>query len=308
MEMNSYGWDWGPTLMTVGPWKPIYLHTYTHRITDFHIRSSVSESKEVTLDIDITTTPPPPSSSSENESTASVEISLIHPRGLVKLGAQTAEVSVDGKTTLSWTEGTDELELWYPVGYGSQVLYTIEAKLLNSAGEIVDVQSKRVGFRRVRIVQDELEGQEGRSFYFEVNGVRIFCGGSNWWVLDLYAVSDCVLMRGWVRCRIPADSFLTEVTTERYRDWLQLMVDGHQNMVRVWAGGVFEKEEFYDICDGICPLFFLLPSPSCWALMLTLALVGISCRTRNHGLARLPLRMRTVPRVRRVPGAHQSRG
>lgn len=169
--------------MTVGPWKPIYLHTYTHRITDFHVRSSVSESKEVTLDIDITSTPPHPSSSSEDESTGSVEISLIHPRGLVKLAAQTAEISVDGKTTLSWTEGTDELELWYPVGYGSQVLYTIEAKLLNSAGEIVDVQSKRVGFRRVRIVQDELEGQEGRSFYFEVNGVRIFCGGSNWCVI-----------------------------------------------------------------------------------------------------------------------------
>jgi beta-mannosidase len=50
--------------------------------------------------------------------------------------------------------------------------------------------------------------------------------------------------------RIPADSFLTEITPERYRDWLQLMVDGNQNMVRVWAGGIYEPDVFYDICDG----------------------------------------------------------
>lgn len=173
-------------LMTVGPWKPVYLHTYTHRITDFHIRSSVSETKEVTLDIDIISTPPPPSTTSSEEvaNVNSVEISLIHPSGLVKLGTQSVDIGADGSTTLSWSQGTDELELWYPVGYGSQVLYTIEAKLLNASGDVVDVQSKRVGFRRVRVVQDELEGQEGRSFLFEVNGVRIFCGGSNWCVLE----------------------------------------------------------------------------------------------------------------------------
>lgn len=56
--------------------------------------------------------------------------------------------------------------------------------------------------------------------------------------------------------RIPADSFLTEITPEKYRDWLQLMVDGNQNMVRVWAGGIYEPDEFYDICDGECFRFF----------------------------------------------------
>ncbi len=65
-------------------------------------------------------------------------------------------------------------------------------------------------------MQDPLEGQPGTTFLFEINGRRVFCGGSNW---------------------IPADSFLTEISEERYRAWLQLMVDGNQNMVRVWAGG-----------------------------------------------------------------------
>ncbi len=51
--------------------------------------------------------------------------------------------------------------------------------------------------------------------------------------------------------RIPADSFLTDVSPERYRRWLQLLVDGHQNMVRVWGGGIYETDDFYNICDGM---------------------------------------------------------
>lgn len=86
------------------------------------------------------------------------------------------------------------------------------------------------GIRRVRVVEDKLEDQEGRTFLFEVNNIRVFCGGSNW---------------------IPADSFLTTVTPERYRAWLQLMVDGNQNMVRIWGGGIYEPDVFYDICDEL---------------------------------------------------------
>jgi beta-mannosidase len=111
-----------------------------------------------------------------------------------------------------------------------------------------------IGFRRVRIIQDPLLDQDGRSFLFEINNVRIFCGGSNW---------------------IPADSFLTvcvphvifpavplidrpSVTDEVYRAWLKLMVDGNQNMVRIWGGGIYEADAFYDICDGmpIQPLLY----------------------------------------------------
>jgi beta-mannosidase len=62
-----------------------------------------------------------------------------------------------------------------------------------------------------------------------VNGVEVFMGGSNW---------------------IPADNFLTTISDERYRKWLTLLRDGGQNMVRIWGGGIYEPDVFYDICDG----------------------------------------------------------
>lgn len=240
--------------MTVGPWKPIYLHTYTHRITDLRITSEFPERNTIDLTIDVTATKAISSPSSK----AKVEATILDSQGVPKIGTRTAEFTKnkkgDIKANLYWETSSQELELWWPVGYGKQVLYTVEVKLFDGDGKVVDIQRKRVGLRKVRVVQTPFEDQEGRSFLFEVNGVPMFCGGSNW-----YVCRSLLLARreGWashshldLRVRIPADSFLTEITPERYRNWLQLLVDGNQNMVRVWAGGIYETDEFYDICDG----------------------------------------------------------
>lgn len=92
---------------------------------------------------------------------------------------------------------------------------------------------KRIGFRRVQLIQEPLAEPDrygtGTSFLLEINGVRIFMGGSNW---------------------IPAHNFLTVLTPEKYREWLVLLKEGNQNMVRLWGGGVYEPDCFYDICDG----------------------------------------------------------
>lgn len=109
--------------------------------------------------------------------------------------------------------------------------------MITQSGKILDSSSKRIGFRRLRLVQDPLLDQEGTSFYFEVNNVAIFAGGSNW---------------------IPIDSFLTNATKERYRSWLELLVRGNQNMIRVWGGGIYESDEFYDLC--VSPRFLDISS------------------------------------------------
>lgn len=79
----------------------------------------------------------------------------------------------------------------------------------------------------MRVVQEPLLDQPGTSSCFEINNIPIFCGGSNW---------------------IPIDAFIVNATRERYRAWLELLVAGHQNMIRAWGGGVYGHDDFYDIC------------------------------------------------------------
>ncbi|KAG8934637.1 hypothetical protein FRC02_009581 [Tulasnella sp. 418] len=213
-----YGWDWGPVLLTTGPWKPVYLHAYKTRLEDVRITSTVSEDLAAHIKVDLV-------ASEGFSGKASVVIKNAEGK-IVKSG----EVNLSaGKGSTAFEAKAGELELWWPVGYGKQALHTVEVQLADESGAVLDSKVEKIGLRRARIVQEPLDDQEGRTFLFEINNVRIFCGGSNW---------------------IPADSFLTNISDERYREWLQLMVDGNQNMVRIWAGGIYEPDIFYDICDG----------------------------------------------------------
>jgi beta-mannosidase len=115
-------------------------------------------------------------------------------------------VQADGTTEASFS--IDNPKLWFPHGYGGQDLYEFRATTL-SAGANISITSKKIGFRKAELIQEPDE--VGKSFYFRINGRDVFCGGSDW---------------------IPADSFTPRVTPERYRKWLQMMVDGYQSMIR----------------------------------------------------------------------------
>lgn len=168
--------------MTVGPWKPVYLHTYASRITDLRVTSEVLKTNAINITVDLAATLPTVSSSSGKRLRA--DVSLLHPDGSLKLDSKSAPFaeSEGGKVKLSWSANPGDLELWWPVGYGEQPLYTVQVKLVGADETVVDVQNKRVGFRTARVVQETLKDEEGRSFFFEINGVPIFCGGSNWCV------------------------------------------------------------------------------------------------------------------------------
>lgn len=101
-----------------------------------------------------------------------------------------------------------EPKLWYPHGYGEQSLYKVTAVLMADELKLHEI-SRRTGFRKGELIQqpDEI----GKTFFFRINGVDVFCGGSDW---------------------IPADSFTPRVTEEKYRRWLEMMVDGYQVMIR----------------------------------------------------------------------------
>ncbi|CAE6482331.1 unnamed protein product, partial [Rhizoctonia solani] len=218
----TYGWDWGPVLRTIGPWRPIKLETYAVRLSDVRVRQDVKEDLSAKLSVDLEV-------SDKSKGDLSAMVVLKSSAGAVIKKA--ADLTVKGGQSVAEFElAKGEVDLWYPVGYGKQALYTVEVEVTDKSGSRVATHSQRIGIRRARVVEDPLEGQDGRTFLFEINNVRIFCGGSNW---------------------IPADNFLTTVTPERYRAWLQLLVDGNQNMVRIWAGGIYEDDSFYDTCDEL---------------------------------------------------------
>ncbi|KAI0005036.1 glycoside hydrolase family 2 protein [Russula compacta] len=217
----NYGWDWGPTLLTVGPWRPVSLQTYHTRISNLHISTQVDVSLEVDLVASIALSP--------SGTSGTAEILLRDPGNFLVSGQSNVKIN-GGAVRAVFHYKKGEVKLWYPVGYGEQPLYEVQVKVFDDKSQLLDTRTQKIGFRRVRVVEDKLVDQPGLTWLFEINNIRIFCAGSNW---------------------IPADSFVTTITPERYRAWLQLLKDGNQNMVRVWGGGIYENDVFYDICDEL---------------------------------------------------------
>ena len=210
-----WGWDWGPVLMTCGPWRAVRLETYHARIEDLQVEYSVAESlKAVSGTIKAIV---------EGNSAKTVEFSASLDNKEVFKGS--TEVGADGKAEVEFL--VKDPKLWYPHGYGGQPLYKVTATVTDGQSNL-DSLSKRTGFRKSELVQEPDE--VGKSFYFRVNGIDVFCGGSDW---------------------IPADSFTPRITEDRYRRWLQMMVDGYQVMIRIWGGGIWEEDVFYDLCDEL---------------------------------------------------------
>lgn len=221
-----WGWDWGPTLLTCGPWRPVYLETYDARIADLSFRTDVDESLKVAKVMAEAEVEMP------ERAPAFVRFDIF--LGDASVASETVIVH-DTPSTAYATFRINRPALWYPRRYGKQPLYTVKATLLlqpESAEEPqeVDVVTKKIGLRLAELVQRPLKEQPGTSFFFRINNIPIFCGGSNW---------------------IPADNFVPRISPQRYHDWVKLVADGHQCMIRVWGGGLYEEQEFYDACDEL---------------------------------------------------------
>lgn len=211
-----WGWDWGPTLMTCGPWRPVNLEVYESRVTDLFVEVDVEDSLR----------------GAKVVAHAAVEGNAPKLRFNISLGDKSVSsetVSVkDGGASATFK--VQNPELWYPIRHGRQPLYTIKATLLDNGSAETDASVKKIGLRKVELIQRPLVDQPGTSFFFQVNNIPIFCGGSNW---------------------IPADNFIPRITKERYYDWVKMVADGNQSMLRVWGGGIYEEQVLYDACDEL---------------------------------------------------------
>ncbi|MES2933553.1 MAG: glycoside hydrolase family 2 protein [Pseudomonadota bacterium] len=215
-----YGWDWGPVLLTAGPWKPVALQHYSARIDEVDAVVEVAPdlaSASVRLRTKVVV-------AEQKRSGLQLRQRLLDPDG--------REVVCEAQpltTENSCTWQLDQPQLWWPAGHGAQALYTLETTLL--AGDLkLHSECRKIGLRRLRLIQEPVQGEAGSSFYFEVNHQALFIGGANW---------------------IPDDNLLNRITPARYRQRVQQAVDGNMTMLRVWAGGIYEDEAFYDACDEL---------------------------------------------------------
>lgn len=218
----NYGWDWGPMCVTAGIWRPIKLIAFnTVRLTDVLIRQDHSQTGQVILNM-----------IAQVERTSAGQNNGLHAQIRVLDGQECVcqtTVGVNG-TRIETSVTVTNPKLWWPNGLGAQPLYDVQVELCEQT-TVLDTCTKRIGLRS--LVLDRHPDQWGESFQFVVNGVPFFAKGANW---------------------IPADTFVTRITRAQYDDLLKSAADAHMNMLRVWGGGIYEDDAFYDLCDqyGLC--------------------------------------------------------
>ncbi|MFA0752762.1 MAG: hypothetical protein IMHGJWDQ_000524 [Candidatus Fervidibacter sp.] len=217
----SFGWDWGPRLPTFGIWRSVELCAYNVAclrslwayVTDLRNDASVAQ---VRVEAEIHAV-------REVEGRVRFHLERGNQQFLacVPVSLQLEDQTVYADITVN------RPHLWFPNGLGEQPLYTLRC-CVEVAGAAMDEKRVRVGLRKVELVRERDE--EGESFLFRINGVPVFCKGANW---------------------IPADNFLPRMSKERYHQLLQKAAEAHMNMLRVWGGGIYEDEAFYEICDEL---------------------------------------------------------
>jgi len=211
----SFGWDWGPTFPTSGIWRNVYLEEWAEARIDnitFNTISINKKTAEVEVSIKV---------NSSGKKDLSIELSLSICDSYYE---QKIPITSSSKNKIKFK--INEPKLWWPNGEGEQNLYLLNVKLVKE-NIVLDEIQKSVGIRTIELV---LKEKDNATFKFQVNNKDIYSKGVNW---------------------IPADSFLPRVSKKKYSELLLLAKQANMNIVRVWGGGVYEDDEFYNICDEL---------------------------------------------------------
>ena len=212
-----YGWDWGPRLVTSGIWRPVYLEAWNDvKIEDVFIEQKEVSSKtaRITAHAELLS----------DKDLADVKVIIKDKNNNAVYGTKDLDLK-KGINTVSVDFTIDNPRLWWSNGLGEPNLYEFTT-IIDLKSATVDTKNIRTGIRSIKVVNET--DKDGASFYFVLNGVPVFAKGANY---------------------IPSDNFLPRVTREKYRKTIQDAVDVNMNMLRVWGGGTYEEDYFYDLCD-----------------------------------------------------------
>ncbi len=205
----QYGWDWGPVINTSGIWRPVKIRAWD----SFRFND---------VDLNLETL---------NDSIASFTLHMD-----VDLDTQEEleyEIYVNDTLNTSYTS-SNQLEskleimkpkLWWPHNIGDPYLYDVKV-IAKSGRTILDTFQFKKGIRKVKLITEK--DSLGSSFYFQVNGIPVYAKGANY---------------------IPQNSMQNKVSDQHYENLLNDVVDANMNMLRVWGGGIYEDDVFYELCD-----------------------------------------------------------
>jgi beta-mannosidase len=216
-----YGWDWGPRVGTVGIMKNARIRFLKNAVITRVQPVTVEAAQKAKLRFEVEFESLLPVSTQE------AEISLeVKQAGAVVLTEGCQLLAVSGLNYVDFEALIPNAKLWWPNGAGEQPLYTVEAAIKTAGGEH-KAEPVRFGIRTVELNLEKY-GDQDRRFALRVNGENIYCKGGDW---------------------IPADSVYARVTPEKYAALIREARDCNFNMLRIWGGGIYERDEFYDLCD-----------------------------------------------------------
>ncbi len=215
-----FGWDWAPEIAGYGVYEPIELHLGDRfHINDVFVKTKISGELVFLTELAYNVRKCENSAYRGDE----LEVTVFERGGKVALKKRCA---VDGAVNLL-AATIQEPRLWYPNGYGEAALYDYTVRLWRK-GAVLDEKSGYFGIRAVALEEHPYKEENRLTLRLNVNGVPVYAKGSNW---------------------VPLDFRTGAIKKEQYEKSIRLAGDAGMNMLRVWGGGIFEKEDFYRACD-----------------------------------------------------------
>ena len=212
----QYGWDWGPRLVTCGVWRSVKLVAWNScYIKTIHCiqQSQTTAKAELACRLEINC-----------NKAGEYEIALSNETEKLPLKTQKIQLK-KGSNAVSIPYTIDQPKLWWCNGLGEPHIYLFNL-VLSQNGKVLHSKQVKTGIRKIELLQQK--DVSGKSFYFKLNDVPVFTKGANW---------------------IPADNFIPRITRSKYEQLIKDAADANMNMLRVWGGGIYESDEFYELCD-----------------------------------------------------------
>jgi beta-mannosidase len=210
----SFGWDWGPAFATSGLWRNVSLYQKSEAYIEHYTFNTISLSaKSASLELH---------AEISNPLNKNLNLKIILSSAASKY--ETEIEITDNSLTHNFI--LDNPNLWFPVGYGLPALYNLSL-LLFDGKTLLDEKHSKVGIRTIEL---QLKSGDKNTFRFNVNGMNIFARGADW---------------------IPSDLFIPRTSDGKYRHLLESAKSANMNMLRIWGGGFYENDIFYDLCDEL---------------------------------------------------------